>query len=149
MDLALLVYGISLLGKIEGFIIFIIMASFIVLFISGLATSSWKFSGYEYSWNLNGDGTVKDSILAGRRFGEKSFKYSAIILVLASFTMIFIPNEKTAYTMVGAYAAQKVVENDKVQDMSGKVLTIINQKLDTYIEEGVHEVENKVKGEKK
>jgi hypothetical protein len=66
---------------------------------------------------------------------------------------VLIPNEKTAYTMVGAYAAQKVVENNKVQDMSGKVLTIINQKLDTYIDEGIQEAEKKaekaIKGDKK
>ena len=46
--------------------------------------------------------------------------------------------------MVGAYAAQKVAENDKVQQMSGKVLTIIEQKLDSYIEDGIKEAEDKV-----
>jgi hypothetical protein len=47
--------------------------------------------------------------------------------------------------MVGAYAAQKVAENDKVQQMSGKVLTIIEQKLDAYIDEGMKEAEDKLK----
>ena len=51
--------------------------------------------------------------------------------------------------MVAAYAAQKVSENDKVQQMSGKVLTIIEQKLDGYIAEGIKEAESKVKKEKK
>jgi hypothetical protein len=57
---------------------------------------------------------------------------------------VLLPSEKTAYTMVAAYAAQKVAENDKVQQMSGKVLTIIEQKLDGYIEDGIKEAEAKV-----
>ena len=67
-----------------------------------------------------------------------------IVLVLASFIQILIPNEKTAYTMVGAYAAQKVVENEKVAQMSGKVLKVIEQKLDSYIDEGQKKVEKEL-----
>ena len=58
---------------------------------------------------------------------------------------IIIPSQKTAYMMVGAYATQRVAENPKVQDMSGKVLTIIEQKLDGYIEDGIKEAEDKIK----
>lgn len=65
--------------------------------------------------------------------------------VFCAWALILLPSEKTAYTMVGAYAAQKVAENDKVQQMSGKVLTIIEQKLDGYIDEGVKEAEDKLK----
>jgi hypothetical protein len=150
MDLALLVYCISLLDRVHGLLFFILFFSIILFIISGIATSTWKFDGSEYSWDLNKDGTVKEKVLAGRRFGEKD---SFITLIIASIVTVLIPNEKTAYTMVGAYAAQKVVENNKVQDMSGKVLTIINQKLDTYIDEGIQEAEKKaekaIKGDKK
>jgi hypothetical protein len=71
------------------------------------------------------------------------------VAVASAWFLILLPTEKTAYTMVGAYAAQKVAENDKVQQMSGKVLTIIEQKLDAYIDEGIKEAEDKVKKEKK
>jgi uncharacterized membrane-anchored protein YitT (DUF2179 family) len=138
---------------VHGLLFFILFFSIILFIISGIATSTWKFDGSEYSWDLNKDGTVKEKVLAGRRFGEKVLKYSFITLIIASIVTVLIPNEKTAYTMVGAYAAQKVVENNKVQDMSGKVLTIINQKLDTYIDEGIQEAEKKaekaIKGDKK
>ena len=72
------------------------------------------------------------------------------LVVISAIILILIPSEKTAYTMVGAYAAQKVAENDKVQQMSGKVLTIIEQKLDGYIDDGFKEAEEKLsKSEKK
>ena len=57
--------------------------------------------------------------------------------VVAVFTcfwlLVFLPSEQTAYTMVGAYAAQKVVEDPKVQQLSAKVLKIVEMKLDSYI----------------
>jgi hypothetical protein len=50
--------------------------------------------------------------------------------------------------MVGAYATQKIAENDKVQETGGKVLKIINQKLDTYIDDGIAEAEKAAKSKK-
>lgn len=47
--------------------------------------------------------------------------------------------------MVGAYAAQQVAENQKVQQMSGKVLQIIEQRLDGYITEGITAAEKATK----
>lgn len=149
MDLALLVYGISLLNKIEGLLIFTLIISVIAVFAAGIGVMSWKLSSSEYSWDLNRDGTVKQKVLEGRRTVENILKYSVITTIVAAIVMLIIPNEKTAYTMAGAYAAQKVVENDKVQDMSGKVLQIINQKLDTYIDDGVKQAEKKIKDDKK
>ena len=145
MDLALLVYGISLLHGIEGFFVGMIVISSIVAIVSGIVTANWKFSGSEYSWDLNKDGTVKEKVLAGRRFGEKAFKWSLVVFFISALLNVLIPNEKTAYTMVGAYAAQKVAENEKVQQTGDKVLKIINQKLDSYIDEGIKEATNKIK----
>lgn len=65
--------------------------------------------------------------------------------VLCMLIAVVIPTQKTAYMMVGAYTAQKVAENPKVQDMSSKVITIIEQKLDGYIEDGLAEAEKKIK----
>ena len=80
-----------------------------------------------------------------RTAGCKARSWKAFWVAVAAFwVLILIPSEKTAYTMVGAYAAQKVAENEKVQQMSGKVLTIIEQKLDSIIEDGIKEAQNKV-----
>lgn len=91
------------------------------------------------------------SVIIGITFCEvgdkyyKNLKWSVPGAVICALIAIAIPSEKTAYTMVGAYAAQKVAEDPKVRDMSGKVLTLIEQKLDNYIDEGLKEAEKKVK----
>lgn len=42
-----------------------------------------------------------------------------------------------AWLMVGAYAGQKVAENENVQRLSGKVLTVIEQNVDKYTQENI------------
>jgi DNA topoisomerase VI subunit B len=130
MDLALLVYGISLLNGIGTF--------FGGLIILCVAVGAGNFI---YWIDSHGDSATE---------GVRKRLWKAFgVAVVSAWVLILLPSEKTAYTMVGAYAAQKVAENDKVQQMSGKVLTIIEQKLDAYIDEGIKEAEDKVKKEKK
>lgn len=149
MDLALLVYGLSLLNGVGTLLGITLTMLLIATGIAGIFTATWKFEGDEYSWNLNNDGTVKESIMRGRLFGLKIFKFSAIGSVVLAIIMTVLPNERTAYMMVGAYATQKVAENERVQEAGKKVLTLIEQKLDAYIEEGVKNVEGKKHGKSK
>jgi hypothetical protein len=133
MDLALLVYAISLLAPIGT--VTMITAIIAAFAIAGLmlyraaecSQESW------YNKERNKEQTEK-AAWAMSRVGD-AFK----VLIPAIFILIILPTQKTAYMMVGAYAAQKVVENKSVQDTGGKVLTLINQKLDAYIDEGVAE----------
>lgn len=148
MDLALLIYGISLLEGFRVLFGLIITFSLMILIGSGIFSCTWRFDSTEYSWNLNKDGTVKEKVLAGRRLGEKLFKYSIVVSFIAGFLNIMLPSERTAYMMVGAYATQKVAENEKVQQTGKKVLTLIEQKLDSYIESSMKEVEKSKKGKK-
>ena len=131
MDLALLVYGISLLHGIGVF--------FVLLMIAAGITMAGNFIYWVDTYEND-----KARIEGCRTRAWKAFWVG----VIACWILILLPSQKTAYTMVGAYAAQKVVENDKVQQLSGKVLTIIEQKLDGYIEDGLKEAEKKVKGDK-
>jgi hypothetical protein len=80
---------------------------------------------------------------------KKAFKIALITLGISSFVAILIPSEKTAYIMVGAYATQKVAENEKVQETGQKVLSIINNKLDSYVEEGIKKATEAATKEKK
>jgi hypothetical protein len=141
MDLALLVYGISLLSGVNAFFVGIIFASGLAALIAGGYTASHIFEGGEYSWNLDREGKLREKIASIRVRMLQVFKYSLITLSFAAFVLIFIPSEKTAYMMVGAYATQKIAENDKVQETGQKILTIINQKLDSYVEEGIKAAE--------
>lgn len=142
MDLALLVYGINVLGKL-GVVLGLATAFGIAVFV--ISTLVRVFHAKE-TWDSQRD----DQIKQGRRAASVTvMKYAGAIVGISILLNVILPNEKTAYTMVAAYAAQKVSENDKVQQMSGKVLTIIEQKLDGYIAEGIKEAESKVNKEKK
>lgn len=133
MDLALLVYAISLLSPIGT--VMTITAIIAALAILGLMMYRGAECSQEtwYDKDRNKLQTEK-AAWAMSRVGD-AFK----VLIPAVFILIVLPTQKTAYMMVGAYAAQKVVENKSVQETSGKVLTLINQKLDHYIDEGIAE----------
>lgn len=62
---------------------------------------------------------------------------------------MFIPSEKTAYLMVGAYATQKIAEAPKTQELGAEVLKIIELKIKHYSEEAQKEMLEKVAKEKK
>jgi len=138
MDLALLVYGISLLHKISTFFLVLTFIAVAVLIVSLI------YRGAELSINT-WDGPDRVKWKEERIPGTMKLVWtSAVVAFILTLANIFVPSEKTAYTMVGAYAAQRVAEDPRVQDMSGKVLTIINQKLDHYVEEGLAEATSRV-----
>lgn len=136
MDLALLVYGISVMGKLSALLGGIVIFS-IVAFGVGLLVRAFHA---KETWHDSRDNDVYG---ARREFATRVLKWSGGVVLGCSLVLTLIPSEKTAYTMVGAYAAQKVAENENVQRISGKVLAVIEQKLDTYIQEGVEKVGKK------
>lgn len=97
------------------------------------------------SWDS--ERTIKDKT-EKRSNLDKVIRRIGITAIVAAILNIFIPSEKTAYIMVGAYATQKVSENEKVQETGKKVLTLIEQKLDSYIEEGINSASKNAKGQK-
>jgi hypothetical protein len=106
MELVWLVYGIGLLGNI------IILSIFVAVTCAGIGV-----------FNLLDEQVNKA-------------KPWFIATVSMCFFLAILPSEKTAYTMVGAYAAQRLAQNSEVQELSRKVLTIIEQQMDKYIAEG-------------
>lgn len=147
MELAFLVYAISLLHGISGLFVAGIFAGLALIGFFGI----WRLSECDrksYYNERENDERVANGVMCVRWI-----KRGLALSIISATVLVFVPTEKTAYTMVGAYAAQKVAENDKVQAMSGKVLTIIEQKLDGYIQDGITEAEKRaedlVKKEKK
>lgn len=143
MDLALLVYIISLLGAIAPvlgvtitFTIFAIVVAMIYRF-AALNIETWDSEN------------TANRKLKMRVPLEKWIKRLFGILFATTVLIVAIPSEKTAYMMVGAYATQKISEDEKVQVMYGKVLKIIEHKLDTYIEDGVNSTADKLKNSAK
>lgn len=138
MDLVWLVYGISLLSPLNGLfgiIAFIAVCAIIVLLIYRGAECDQR----SY-WNEDKNKEQTDKA----KWAMGHVKTALMVLIPCAVVLTFLPSQKTAYMMVGAYAAQKVAENGKVQETGGKVLELINQKLDDYIDEGIKEAEDKV-----
>ena len=127
MDLALLVYGISTLQGVKAILGGLVALSF------AICLALFIYMGDQYGEDN------KNKTWAWKRI--KMWFAAGLVSV---FFFALLPTQKTAYTMVGAYAAQKVAENEKVQQLSGKVLKIIEQKLDNYIDEGFEEAKQKV-----
>ena len=126
MELALLVYLISLLPSIGAAAIFISI-------VGGAALISL--------W-----GAVLIDELFKSRLWPAIF---TLIWVFWAFVAMFIPSEKTAYLMVGAYATQKIAEAPKTQELGAEVLKIIELKIKHYSEEAQKEMLEKAAKEKK
>jgi lysylphosphatidylglycerol synthetase-like protein (DUF2156 family) len=141
MDLVWLVYGISLLtpiGSLFTFIVAICICTIVALLVYRGAECSQE-DWYKEDKNKK---QAEKAVWAMNRI-----KTALKVLIPCLIVMTFLPAPKTAYMMVGAYAAQKMAENGKVQETGGKVLELINQKLDSYIDEGMKEAEAKVSKE--
>ncbi len=126
MELALLVYLISLLPSIGA-------AAIIISILGGVALI--------FLW-----GAVLIDDFFNSRLWPIIF---TLIWVFWAFVAMLIPSEKTAYLMIGAYAAQKIAEAPKTQELGAEVLKIIEPKIKHYSEEAQKEMLEKVAKEKK
>ena len=136
MDLALLVYAVSLLDKIHG----LLVAGCIVTGALAVALYLYRFAECSEQSYYNEAGNAKR-----RENGKWAVGYANKFIVgciTITLAMIAIPTEKTAYMMLGAYAAQKVAENSQVADVSGKIMKIVNAKLDSYVEDAIEQATN-------
>jgi hypothetical protein len=139
MDLVWLVYGISLL---DSFGLFFHMATVVsAVSISGLLI----YRGAECSVNSWDDKYRVEKKQKDAVWAMGHVKTSLKVFLVCVFISGILPSEKTAYVMVGAYATQKVAESGAVQETGSKVLTIINQKLDQYVQEGIDAANSETK----
>ena len=120
MELSLLVYLISVLGNLNPALGFLTVVG---LTLAGFFGIGFFIARSEYA---------KESTLA---LIKKVFTISLSVACVAAFLNIILPNEKTAYVMLGAYATQKAAEDPRTQEIGNKVLKIVNSKMDSYIEE--------------
>jgi hypothetical protein len=137
MDLVWLVYGISLLSPIGTLFTVLAMCGVITMIVLLVYRGADCDQRSYYSVGANVEQAEKAKWAMGH------VKTAMMVVIPSMIFLTFLPTQKTAYMMVGAYAAQKVAENGKVQETGGKVLALINQKLDDYIDEGLKEAEVK------
>lgn len=69
-----------------------------------------------------------------------------------AFSLLFslaTPSEKTMYLMLGSKAAQEIVDNPAVKEVGGRLLKVVNKKLDELMpEEEKKPIEAKAEKEK-
>ena len=143
MDLVWLVYGISLLSSFGWFFHVATVASFCSM------AAFLIYRGAECSVNSWDSQHVIDKKVKDAAWTMGHVKTSFKVFLVCVFISGILPSEKTAYVMVGAYATQKVAESGVVQETGSKVLTIINQKLDQYVQEGIDAAESATETKKK
>lgn len=121
MTLAFIVY---LIGALEG----IITASIATLFLAGAGTVIAIISHFIIRSEYRGDEAAVSAAEA------KNYAVRFLwVFVAAAAVAIIVPKEKTAYMMAGAYATQRIYESPETAKLQGKVLAILNDKLDTYM----------------
>jgi len=142
MDLVWLVYGISLLsgfgGMLTGAVIVSTCAMIFLLIYRGAECTEQDYYNEQRNAKRAANG----------KWAMNHAKTAFVVFLTCTTLLTFLPSEKTAYMMVGAYATQKIAEDEKVQETGSKVLKLINQKLDSYVDEGITEAEKAVKGKK-
>jgi hypothetical protein len=117
MELALVVYLISVVPNFKGLFLFMCFASIIgIVFL------------------LISDSLTKRLVIAG-------ICMSAFFGVLTAA----MPNDKQMYAIAGAYAAQKIGENPDVQRLAKKSIDAIEVKLDEFINENNAKEQGKAK----
>ena len=119
METALFIWLASNIGYLSGW-------------LGGLATA--MFFANAGLWALYGIYSVDASEEKCNNFKKFNFKTSKWTIPFAIFLTLLtalLPSEKTLYLMAGGYFGQQVVQSEQV----GKVVKIIDIKLDEYLKE--------------
>ncbi len=127
MELVWLVYGISLLENMVPLLGVICTVSGFGLIISIIYSIEMNPQRYDSKIELEW------KVIKKAR-AKKIITRMTWALVISSVLLVVIPSKKTIYVMLGAYAAQKLSENEDVKTIGGKVYTIINSELDEYLD---------------
>lgn len=119
MELAFLLYTVGLVSALGSFF----WGTFVVSILAIIL-----FSGCFLGFKSDGHDSVADQM-------AKYLKYSLIACALSSFVAVFLPNEKTMWMMLAAYGVTEVSQNDQVQEIVPKSLTLLESHIDNRLEE--------------
>jgi len=140
MELAWIVYGISLLDGLGAFLSAIFFMSCVIAGGSAVFTLAFTVdtpSFYSYDQLKKEEKQAKwDS---NKAFFHKILKVSMIVLAVSGLLRLITPTEKVAYMMVGAYATQQVAQSD----MTKKILNVLNAKVDSIVNDALAEIDKK------
>lgn len=120
MELALLVWFASTIEGLSfafGFFSFVLACTVVITSIDAASHNAVYSHKKEYP------------------FKETWCKWCTISSIVLALIATILPSEKTIYLMLGAYTSQKIIQSET----AGKVLEIVNLKIDDYLEEAKKE----------
>lgn len=136
MTLAILVYLVALLEPLASTFSGLAAIALVLSIPIGIAYVIHVFDSPSLTYLSKEEQQVRLDQWESRKQSAKKFlKYSMIVCIVSGLFSVLLPKEKTAYVMLGAYATQKVAEDPRTQEIGGKVLKMINNKLDSYVDE--------------
>lgn len=112
MELAIIIYLISLFGKLSSFLIvlgFLSILPILALYVHNRECSRFKAA-------------------------ELSLKRGALFILFVWFLGSIVPDERTSYTMLAAYGVTEVATNERVQEIAGNSLDLLEQTIKEYTE---------------
>lgn len=119
MSLVFIVYLLGLLEKLS--------TSLYVVFIISLASTAMclliKGIGY--------DDLSKDT---HHTYTTWVKRFISVALVSGG-VFTFVPTKEIAYTMLAAYGVEEIVTNERVQELGGKSLDVIEKAMDEFLQE--------------
>lgn len=114
MSLTLWLYLVDVADSAKAYFGVATFLSVIVLIATFIVACAMCDTGSEVEWKL-----LRRWVIA-----------ASSILVFSSLATVLIPKERTLYLMLGAKTAEDIVVNPKVREAGGKVMDLINKKLD-------------------
>ncbi|MBR8514982.1 hypothetical protein [Pasteurella multocida] len=120
MELALLVYSVGFVDKLNAFLK---LASFLAIALFALCC-------------LGTIGAMIEEIDSDSQFYKQlktAVKTSIITVIVSGVLMLLTPTKETFTMMIGAYAGQKVIEHPKTSELFDKSLKAIETQLDVLI----------------
>lgn len=112
MEFALLIYLTEMLGKLETVLT--------VTSVLSICITMVVFAGA--------------GVFIEEYWVKLYLKWSVLALAVSISFIVVLPSKKTAYMMVGAYAAQKVVQSPDEVGIYSRIIRLVEAKLDAALE---------------
>ncbi|HDR1867384.1 TPA: hypothetical protein QB624_000367 [Pasteurella multocida] len=120
MELALLVYSVGFVDKLNAFLkltYFLVIALLALCFIGAIVAMIEE---------IDGDSRFYKHL-------KTTVKTSIVTVIVSGVLMLLTPTKETFTMMIGAYAGQKVIEHPKTSELFDKSLKAIETQLDVLI----------------
>ena len=118
-------YLAELFNDLEGLsFAFIILGCIAIIILSAAAYTDDLFTPYLY------DGKEESKRLEKLAKFKKRIKGIFVGILISGLAIIIVPDRRTYLLMVGGNAVEEVAKNERVQEVAGKTLDLIEQYLD-------------------